>query len=335
MKEQDPNFEPFSKFVDALAPWLGEVVLVGGWAHRLYRLDPRARKLDYLPLTTLDGDVAVPPKLKNEEWTVRKRLLEAGFEEEFLGEDRPPATHYHYGKRGGFYAEFLAPLEGGEYDREGKRKATKEVGGVSFPQYDTTVPIGPIGLGPFNPPFTLNTRTPFNTNPPEPPLPTNINGVPIQDVVNDPITLLQQDVQDLVNQGYTFEGFTLNIATTTPLTFLTTPNAGPNGATIQVNVPQFGGGIENIQFLSGESQNVGPGGKAEPVENAQTAVVYATFWIEKATNKNNGDTLMQLQYAQLVLLNFPILHLLRATPPTYVNLGWPHITVATLKKSFS
>jgi hypothetical protein len=102
-----------------------------GWAHRLYRLDDRARKLDYLPLTTLDGDVAVPPKLKKEESTLRKRLLEAGFEEEFIGDDRPPATHYHYGKGGGFYAEFLAPLEGSEYDRRGTRKATKEVGGVS------------------------------------------------------------------------------------------------------------------------------------------------------------------------------------------------------------
>src|SRR5580704_19650339 len=98
MSEQDPELEAFSKFIAALDPWLGEVVLVGGWAHRLYRLDPRARKLDYLPLTTLDGDVAVPPKLKKEESTVRKRLLEAGFEEEFIGEDRPPATHYHYGK---------------------------------------------------------------------------------------------------------------------------------------------------------------------------------------------------------------------------------------------
>jgi hypothetical protein len=131
MSEQDPELEAFSKFIAAVDPWLGEVVLVGGWAHRLYRLDPRARKLDYLPLTTLDGDVAVPPKLKKEESTVRKRLLEAGFEEEFIGEDRPPATHYHYGKGGGFYAEFLAPLEGSEYDRNGKRKATKEVGGVS------------------------------------------------------------------------------------------------------------------------------------------------------------------------------------------------------------
>ena len=82
MSEQDPELEAFSKFIVAIEPWLGEVVLVGGWAHRLYRLDPRARKLDYLPLTTLDGDVAVPPKLKKEKTNVRKRLLEAGFGEE-------------------------------------------------------------------------------------------------------------------------------------------------------------------------------------------------------------------------------------------------------------
>ena len=131
MTDLDPELEAFSKFVVALAPWLGELVVVGGWAHRLYRLDPRARKLDYVPLTTLDGDVAVPPKLKKEESNVRKSLLDAGFEEEFIGEDRPPATHYHYGNGGGFYAEFLAPLEGSEYDRSGKRKATKEVSGIS------------------------------------------------------------------------------------------------------------------------------------------------------------------------------------------------------------
>lgn len=131
MANQDPEIGPFSKFIEALEPWLGEVVLIGGWAHRLYRLDSRARKLEYAPLTTLDGDVAVPPKLKQEESTVRARLLEAGFEEEFAGEDRPPATHYHYGKGGGFYAEFLAPLVGGEYDRSGRRKMTKEVSGVS------------------------------------------------------------------------------------------------------------------------------------------------------------------------------------------------------------
>lgn len=107
------------------------MVLIGGWAHRLYRLDSRARKLEYPPLTTLDGDVAVPPELKQEESTVRTRLRDAGFQEEFVGEDRPPATHYHYGKGGGFYVVFLAPLVGSEYDRSGRRKATKEVSGIS------------------------------------------------------------------------------------------------------------------------------------------------------------------------------------------------------------
>jgi hypothetical protein len=131
MSEANPELEAFSKFVDALAPWLGEVVLIGGWAHRLYRIHPLARKLDYLPLTTLDGDVAVPPRLKAQEATVRQRLLDAGFEEEFVGEDQPPSTHYHYGKGGGFYAEFLTPLVGSEYDRRGRRKATKKVGGIS------------------------------------------------------------------------------------------------------------------------------------------------------------------------------------------------------------
>jgi hypothetical protein len=57
MSEANPELEAFSKFVDALAPWLGEIVLIGGWAHRLYRIHSLARKLDYLPLTTLDGDV--------------------------------------------------------------------------------------------------------------------------------------------------------------------------------------------------------------------------------------------------------------------------------------
>src|SRR5208283_3937188 len=116
-----------------------------------------------------------------------------------------------------------------------------------FPQYDLSVPIGPIPPGPSNPPFTLNTRTPFDTTPPEPPLPPNINGVPMQDVINDPTLLLQKDVEKLVADGYTFEGTALNIATTSPINFLKNANSGAAGPTVQVTVPQFGGGIENIQ----------------------------------------------------------------------------------------
>ena len=104
------EIEPFTRFVEAVEPWLDEVTLIGGWAHRLYRLDPRARTLTYVPLTTLDGDIAVPAKLRVQEATVRERLLNAGFKEEFMGDDRPPATHYHYGPSGGFCVEFLSPL---------------------------------------------------------------------------------------------------------------------------------------------------------------------------------------------------------------------------------
>src|SRR5215470_8040587 len=60
MSKQDLEVDAFSKFIGAVDPWLGEVVLIGGWAHRLYRFHPLARKLKYPPLTTLDGDVAVP-----------------------------------------------------------------------------------------------------------------------------------------------------------------------------------------------------------------------------------------------------------------------------------
>jgi hypothetical protein len=130
----DPELEPFARLIDALDPWLDQVVIIGGWAHRLYRLDPRAQKLAYAPLTTLDSDIAVPSKIEAKETNIRERLLAAGFREEFIGEDCPPATHYHLGAQKGFYAEFLTPLVGAAYDRSGKRKATREVGGISSQQ---------------------------------------------------------------------------------------------------------------------------------------------------------------------------------------------------------
>jgi hypothetical protein len=124
--------DPFSRLVAALAPWLGQVVLIGGWAHQLYRRHPAAQELDYQALMTLDTDIAMPFQLPAREEDLRSRLLAHGFTEEFLGEDRPPATHYHLRDgASGFYAEFLTPLTGGAYDRKGKRKATSEVAGVT------------------------------------------------------------------------------------------------------------------------------------------------------------------------------------------------------------
>jgi hypothetical protein len=200
-----------------------------------------------------------------------------------------------------------------------------------FPQYDLSVPIGPIPPGPFNPPFTLNTRTPFDTSPPDPPIP---NTPANQALINDPIVLLQDAIQALVDDGYTFEGTVINIATQAIVNFLTTPNSGPTGPQTPVNVPQFSGGIENIRFLVGEQVPIGTPPTDQPEENAQTALVYATFWIERATKNADGTSFMQLQYAQMVILDFPIFRLLRQNPPVFVNLGWPHISVATLRKTF-
>lgn len=130
----DAELEPFVRLIEALEPWLEEVVLMGGWAHRLYCVDPRARRLAYPPLTTLDNDIAVPSKIEAKETSIRDRLLAAGFQEEFIGEERPPATHYHLAGQGGFYAEFLSPLLGSEYGRKGECKATRRVGGISSQQ---------------------------------------------------------------------------------------------------------------------------------------------------------------------------------------------------------
>jgi hypothetical protein len=129
------QFDPFRRLVSALEPWLDQVVIVGGWAHQLYRLHPHAQHLDYAPLATLDTDVAVPAQLPVGEQDVRARLLAHGFTEEFLGDDHPPATHYRLGgEASGFYAEFLTPLVGSGYDRKHKRKATTEIAGISSQQ---------------------------------------------------------------------------------------------------------------------------------------------------------------------------------------------------------
>jgi hypothetical protein len=76
-----------------------------------------------------------------------------------------------------------------------------------------------------------------------------------------------------------------------------------------------GSGIENIPFL---------------VTNADAAQVTATFWIEKI--RHHAHHYMQLQYVQTVILNFPILKPKPPGPP--VPFSWPHVSIATLKKTF-
>jgi hypothetical protein len=75
----------------------------------------------------------------------------------------------------------------------------------------------------------------------------------------------------------------------------------------QPTAPVTGGGTANTAFLAGSAN--GP--------NAVSAFMTATFWIELVKGTPN---FLQLQYSQLVMLNFN-------------KLSWPHVTVGTLRKN--
>lgn len=130
-----PGIDGFSRLITAIDPWLDRVVIVGGWAHRLYHLHPAAQHVDFPPLMTLDADVALPRTLPKESPAIRDALAAHGFQEEFHGDDTPPLTLYHLThSSSGFYAEFLTPLAGSEYTRSGKKKATARIAGVNSQQ---------------------------------------------------------------------------------------------------------------------------------------------------------------------------------------------------------
>lgn len=74
--------------------------------------------------------------------------------------------------------------------------------------------------------------------------------------------------------------------------------------------PVPGGGTANTAFLQGTA-NEGP--------NANAALVRSTFWIETIEGDAGGPDVQQLQYSQVVFLNFR-------------RVTWPHVSVATLQK---
>lgn len=80
----NPEFASLARLVESLRPWLDQVVVVGGWAHRLYRLHPFAQQLRYEPLATLDADIALPTRFKVTGDEIYKRLGANGFKAEFL-----------------------------------------------------------------------------------------------------------------------------------------------------------------------------------------------------------------------------------------------------------
>jgi hypothetical protein len=196
----------------------------------------------------------------------------------------------------------------------GTSEAQSKPGG-GFPQYTLSNAFSPT-----------NTRTPLGNVPPI--LPPAIT----QQLLNDPVTLLQQTIQEQIAQGYSFSGIVLNISTAAQITFFNAPviNGSALPGTAPVNMAQAGGGIENLAFLLGPS--LGP----NPPNNAFSALFYATFWLEKLTHPTQRP-FSQLQYAQMTILNFPALLLGKpaASPPVPPpNFAWPHVQVGTLQKTF-
>jgi len=132
----------------------------------------------------------------------------------------------------------------------------------------------------------------------------------MQDVILDPTKLLTAALS-----GQTISSMVvINIATvSTLLQQQPVPSNGvqppPKNILAGFN---GGGGVENIPFLQ---------------TNADAATVFVTFWIERIKGSTPDTDFMQLQYVQTVLLNFPILG-------TNTNFSWPHVSVATLQKTF-
>jgi hypothetical protein len=122
----------FARIVCALAPYLGDIVFVGGWAHRLFRLHPLARLTPFRPLMTTDADIAAPARIPARAGTIRELLLAADFTEHLSGDQTPPRAEYRLSQTGGdISVQFVTPLTGGEHRRDGSLNATTRVQGVT------------------------------------------------------------------------------------------------------------------------------------------------------------------------------------------------------------
>ena len=125
------ELEAMSRLIEALRPWLGQLVIVGGWAHRLHRFHSMASPLPYLSLQTGDADIAFS-STEHIEGDIGAALKVANFREELTGAHIPSVAHYSLGRDdGGFYAEFLTPLHGRGYKRNGAPDATLAKAGVT------------------------------------------------------------------------------------------------------------------------------------------------------------------------------------------------------------
>ncbi|MGH7408288.1 MAG: GSU2403 family nucleotidyltransferase fold protein [Candidatus Methylomirabilales bacterium] len=121
----------------AIVPYLDSLVLVGGFAVRLYRFHPRAAPTGIVPLVTFDADFVAPPELEIKAGRRLSDLVaDADLEPNFFGDCKPPVMKF-FPKEGEtprqgtaqdqYYVEFLTPLIGGGTDRAGNVVGTREI----------------------------------------------------------------------------------------------------------------------------------------------------------------------------------------------------------------
>ena len=130
MTESTDDLAKLERLMAALRPWREQLVLVGGWAHRLHREHGSARRPAYAAIRTRDADLVFAAEARLQ-GSLNRALKAAGFTELLSGDERPPVTHYHLGEDDqGFYAEFLMPSMGSARRRDGTADATVARGGI-------------------------------------------------------------------------------------------------------------------------------------------------------------------------------------------------------------
>jgi hypothetical protein len=116
-------------------PYLNKLVLVGGFAVRLYELHPRAAKATVRALRTFDADLAAgSARIPVEGDTLAKLADAGGLRQELLGGFSPPAMRFfptaasvEPSGAGQYAIEFLVPLIGAPASRSGKAAQTSDI----------------------------------------------------------------------------------------------------------------------------------------------------------------------------------------------------------------
>jgi nucleotidyltransferase-like protein len=127
-----PNQDGFIRIVDALAPYLDQLVFVGAWCHRLLQFHPLAAALAFAPLMTEDADVATPEVLAARSQTIDAALKSGGFKTRLSGDGpSPPSRYYSEGDESGLYVEFMAPLRGSGRKRDGEPDDVLSIAGIT------------------------------------------------------------------------------------------------------------------------------------------------------------------------------------------------------------